>query len=58
MQEKNICSRVIKTNVPAGGAGEKGSVVDRRDRLVHERVRLDESQSFVGEAGGGLVGGG
>lgn len=43
--------------IPAGGTGEVGSVVDRGHGLVHERVRLDESQGVVREGGGGLVGG-
>lgn len=42
--------------IPAGGPGEEGPVVDGGDGLVHERVRLDESQGVVGEGGGRLVG--
>lgn len=38
--------------VPAGGAGEEGSVVDRGHGLVHERVGLDEGQGVIGEGGG------
>lgn len=54
----SICSLIETNLLPAGGAGEKGSVVDGGDGLVHERIRLDESQSFVREIGGWLVGGG
>lgn len=54
----SICSFIETNLLPAGGAGEKGSVVDGGDGLVHERIRLDESQSFVREIGGWLVGGG
>lgn len=46
----------LNKSLPAGGTGEVGSVVDRRDGLVHQRVRLDESQSVVGEGSGRLVG--
>lgn len=54
----SICSFIETNLLPAGGAGEKGSVVDGGDGLVHEWIRLDESQSFVREIGGWLVGGG
>lgn len=54
----SICSLIETDLLPAGGAGEKGSVVDGGDGLIHERIRLDESQSFVREIGGWLVGGG
>lgn len=54
MQCKNVGINI--SPVPAGGAGEVGSVVDWGDRLVHEWVGLDESQGFIREGGGRLVG--
>ena len=43
--------------IPAGGAGEVRSVVDRGHRLIHQRVGLDEGERVVGEGGGGFIGG-
>lgn len=53
-----VCTHPHTKPLPAGGAGEVGSVVDRGDRLVHERVGFDEGQGVIGEGGGGLVGSG